>query len=333
MTTPPNQVSVFLSYAHEDEAWVKKLVTHLSSLKRHGTISMWDKREIVPGTDQAEVINKNLEQASIILLMVSPDFLASDACYSVEVTRALERHETGVAIVIPLIIRPTDWNMEPFAHLSPLPTNAKAITTWSNEDEAFVDVVSGLRRAIETLSLLPASHSNERLPRLSRPLPATRAETYADQNISYSRTHKLFFMKQRKSIFLVGLVILCLVIYFMIYTFIISPKSDVSPQQHVLNVLNQFCTDLEEGRYRDSFNLIDPKSPQARAGAEKVSSGWAVYKIKTCYIGTIQKTSTNIFTGVMTYESLDALGSPRQIRFWVEEYTSNSWKIEDWAAT
>src|ERR1019366_8387458 len=109
MTTPPNQVNVFLAYAHEDEAWVKKLETHLSTLKRQGVISTWYDREIVPGTNRADVIDQRLEQASVILLFVSADFLASDACYDIEMTRALQRHKAGAAKVIPLIIRPTDW--------------------------------------------------------------------------------------------------------------------------------------------------------------------------------------------------------------------------------
>jgi TIR domain/AAA domain len=149
MTTHRNAVSVFLSYAHEDEPLLRKLETHLSLLKRQGLISTWYDRQIVPGTNWAKVIDERLELASIILLLVSPDFLASDYCYQVEMKRALERHEAGQAQVIPIVMRPTDWKGAPFAHLQALPTDAKAITTWSNQDEAFLRVAEGIRKVVE----------------------------------------------------------------------------------------------------------------------------------------------------------------------------------------
>src|SRR2546421_7965312 len=106
MTMHP--IDVFLSYAHEDEQLLRKLETHLSSLKRQGLISTWYDRQIVPGTNWAKVVDQRLEQASIILLLVSANFLASDYCNQIEMKRALERHEAGEARVIPIAIRPAD---------------------------------------------------------------------------------------------------------------------------------------------------------------------------------------------------------------------------------
>src|SRR6266487_4771513 len=105
-----------------------------------------------------------LEQASIILLLVSADFIASRYCYEVEMKRALERHKAGQARVIPIALRPADWKGMPFASLHALPTDARAITTWTNQDAAFVDVAVGIRRAIEDLSQLPASTARAALP-------------------------------------------------------------------------------------------------------------------------------------------------------------------------
>ncbi|GCE16511.1 FxSxx-COOH system tetratricopeptide repeat protein [Dictyobacter kobayashii] len=164
MTTYSNAISVFLSYAHEDEPLRNEFVKHLRSLERQGLISTWFDRKIVPGTNWSEMIDERLDRASIILLLVSSDFLASEYCYQVEMKRALAREQAGQARAIPVILRPTDWNGAPFAHLQVLPTDAKAITTWGNRDEAFVDVVSGIRRAIEDLALLPATSTRATLP-------------------------------------------------------------------------------------------------------------------------------------------------------------------------
>ncbi len=165
-------VEVFYSYAHEDEALRNEFEKHLSLLRRQGLIADWHDRHILPGNDWSQAIDEHLERASVILLLISADFLASDYCYGLEMQRALERHQAKEARVIPILLRPVDWNNAPFAHLQALPTGAKPITTWSNQDEAFMNVAAGIRRVIEDLSSLAASAPRAALTiRLECPLP------------------------------------------------------------------------------------------------------------------------------------------------------------------
>src|SRR6266516_2356665 len=145
-TTP---VEVFCSYAHEDEAWRQKLETHLSLLRRQGLVSLWHDRLIPPGTDWAHAIDTHLEAASVILLLVSADFLASDYCYSTEMKRALERQEASEARVVPILFRPADLKDAPFEHLQALPTDEKPLSASQDEDMALTDVVAGIRRVLE----------------------------------------------------------------------------------------------------------------------------------------------------------------------------------------
>ena len=165
MVATPTPVEVFCSCAHEDEAWLRKLETHLSVLKRQGLISLWHDRLIVPGTDWAKTIDTHLETASVILLLVSADFFASDYCYGIEMKRALERQEAGEARVVPILVRQADWDSAPFAHLQALPTDAKSLTSWQDEDMALADITAGIRRVIvEDLSQLSASAPLAALP-------------------------------------------------------------------------------------------------------------------------------------------------------------------------
>ena len=83
---------IFYSYAHEDEDAKNKLVQHLSILKRRGYISEWHDRKIEAGENWSEAISQNLEEADIILLLVSSAFINSEYCWEVEMKRALERH-------------------------------------------------------------------------------------------------------------------------------------------------------------------------------------------------------------------------------------------------
>jgi tetratricopeptide (TPR) repeat protein len=146
---PPHAVEVFYSYAHKDEELRNKLAEHLGSLRRQGYITQWHDRLIQPGTDWAQEIDTHLSTASIILLLISPSFLASDYCYGLELQRALERQAHNEARVIPIILRPVDWKGAPFEKLQALPTDAKPLTTWRNRDQAFLEVTRGLRKVIE----------------------------------------------------------------------------------------------------------------------------------------------------------------------------------------
>jgi len=144
-------VRIFVSYAHEDDALRDELMTHLSLLVRQGLIAPWQDRSIRPGDDWESAIDENLEAADIILLLVSADFMASDYIDSKELRRALERHDAGEARVIPVILRPVDWESSPFGRLQAVPTDAKPVTTWPDRDEAWADVVKSLRSSVANL--------------------------------------------------------------------------------------------------------------------------------------------------------------------------------------
>jgi DNA polymerase III delta prime subunit len=140
---------VFLSYAHVDETLRASLETHLSYLQREGRIALWHDRQVVPGMDWAQEIDEALSTASLILLLISPDFVASDYCYGIEMTRVLELHRAGTALVVPVIVRPVDWSHLPFVSLQSLPRNMLPVTSWSNQDEAWLDIAQGIRRTID----------------------------------------------------------------------------------------------------------------------------------------------------------------------------------------
>src|SRR5262245_19766519 len=141
-------MKIFLSYSHRDDALRNELVKHLSSLRREGIIDTWHDRLIDAGTEWKKAIDQQLEAASLILLLVSADFLHSDYCYDIEMQRALEKHHTGEARVIPVILREVDWQSAPFGRLQALPRDARPVTSWANHDEAFANIARGIRAAI-----------------------------------------------------------------------------------------------------------------------------------------------------------------------------------------
>jgi hypothetical protein len=147
-----SSIRLFISYAHRDEDLRLELDDHLSNLQRQLIISGWHDRRIAPGQEWAEQIDDALNEAQIILLLISARFMASDYCYAKEMARAIERHDAGEAVVIPIILSACDWQGAPFSKLQALPKDAKPIKNWNDRDEAWLDVVRGLRRVIDRLS-------------------------------------------------------------------------------------------------------------------------------------------------------------------------------------
>ena len=148
---PIATIRLFYSYSHKDESLRDELNTHLKLMQRQGLIKSWYDRNIDAGDDWKRRIDENLEQAHIILLLVSANFIASDYCYEKELKRALERHTCGEAEVIPVIVRDVDLNSAPFAGLQYLPTDAKAVTLWENRDSAWRSVAEGIRKVAESI--------------------------------------------------------------------------------------------------------------------------------------------------------------------------------------
>ena len=103
----PGRSASFTPTRTKDEELRKELEDHLSLLRRHGVISGWHDRMIGAGEEWKGQLDKNLEEAQIILLLISPSFLASDYCYDIETKRALDRHDKGEAKVIPIPAPPT----------------------------------------------------------------------------------------------------------------------------------------------------------------------------------------------------------------------------------
>lgn len=144
-------IEVFISYSHKDEELKDELYIHLANLIRQGKIKPWQDRAIEAGVEWDAEIKARLEAAELILLLVTPRFIASEYCFDKEMQRAMERHAAKTARVIPIIMKPCDWQDTLFSKLQVLPRDAKPVTSWTDQDEALLNVVQGIRRAVETL--------------------------------------------------------------------------------------------------------------------------------------------------------------------------------------
>jgi hypothetical protein len=140
-------MNLFYAYASPDARQRDLLEKHLSSLGQRGLLSSWHARAVGPGTGIQNEVSHEVERADVVLLLLSSDFVSSDYCHGPEVRRALERHRSGEARVIPVLLRPCNWKSTPFAGLPALPRDGKPVIRWSNADAAYQAIVAGITAA------------------------------------------------------------------------------------------------------------------------------------------------------------------------------------------
>ncbi len=149
-------VRLFYCYSHKDETLRNELETHLTILKRLDLIKGWHDRCIDAGQELDKEIKKHLEEADIVLLLVSANFITSYYCYNIEMKTAMSRHEAGEAQVIPIILRDSNWKSAPFGKLTALPNDGKPVVrhrprdkAWSEISEALEDIARNLKKRLQ----------------------------------------------------------------------------------------------------------------------------------------------------------------------------------------
>jgi len=185
-------IKLFFSYSHEDEELRNELENHLTPLKRQRIIDTWHDRRLPAGKDFGSEISAHLETSQIILLLISPYFIASDYCYEAEMMRALELNSNGKARVIPVIIHPCDWQSLPFGNLQAMPKDGKPISKYPNVHDALLEVARGVRAVAEEFgSARQVSHHAAHLE------PVNIASQGDDIRSSNLRVKKTFTQREK----------------------------------------------------------------------------------------------------------------------------------------
>lgn len=142
-------MKVFFSYSKHDREFLDQFLVHLSGLKRKGKITAWEDSHILPGEEWDDKVKSELAEADIIFLLVSSDFLNTDYIWDVEIKEAMKRHDCGEARVIPIILRPCDWEGMPFSKLNGLPYKGKPVADYASRDQAWVETVKKIEQLMD----------------------------------------------------------------------------------------------------------------------------------------------------------------------------------------
>lgn len=143
-------IEVFISYSRDDDIFKQRIETHIAMLRRQGIIRLWNSQQIELGRDKKQEIADLINSAQLILLLVSPSFLASDQLYEQEMMYAMLRHMSGEVCVIPIILRAVDLSDTPFMKLQALPRDGRPIER-ANNDKTWSSIAQEIRRVCEQL--------------------------------------------------------------------------------------------------------------------------------------------------------------------------------------
>lgn len=153
---------LFISYSHEDEGYFNDLRKHLKPIERNGTIESWHDRKLLAGDELDEEIRRHLEEADIVVFLISKDFLASFYCYEIELLEILRRREREHVRIIPVVLKQCLWTVTPLKDFLAATKDGKPISHYSDPDTAWVEVVENIREAAkhwrETVSSSLVTH-------------------------------------------------------------------------------------------------------------------------------------------------------------------------------
>ncbi len=119
---PPAVPLVYLSYNHKDKRWKDRLLGHLEPYVAEGLLEVWHDGLLKTGDDWAAVIRRVRERASAAILLISPNFLASETIRSDDLPHLLERRKSEDLRLLPLVVEPSPWQEVEWLksiHLSP----------------------------------------------------------------------------------------------------------------------------------------------------------------------------------------------------------------------
>lgn len=146
-----NPMRIYISYHPSDIDMRKQLNTYLTVLEREKIVSTY-KEHLIGTSEEAEDIFIADNLPELFLVLLSPDYLASDYLKDKRLQKALKKAKEGSLILISIILAPCNWRNTVFEDLHILPKNNKPIAVLENKNLAFVDVIWNIKEIISCYS-------------------------------------------------------------------------------------------------------------------------------------------------------------------------------------
>lgn len=142
-------IEIFLTFWYQDEDLERGLEEQLAQLRAEGVIDGWRRRVIDAAWQPQHPVDEGIHSADLILLLISSSLVSSRYLQAAEAQAGLERQRRGEAELVPIVLRPCQWQSTPLTGLTPLPSGGRPLTLWPSQAEGLLDIGVGLRRLLE----------------------------------------------------------------------------------------------------------------------------------------------------------------------------------------
>ena len=147
--------TVFISYSKSNVPQRKRLESELKILKNEGLVGAhWHDRMIDPGDRWDAAIQSELSSAHVVVILASAAALSTDYITDHEIPKAMELHQAGKTVVVPLVLEACRWDktaLGTLGELNALPEKAKPLNKWKPQSDAWKTVGDGLARLCKKL--------------------------------------------------------------------------------------------------------------------------------------------------------------------------------------
>jgi len=145
---------VFVSYSHVDKPYLDRLMVHLKPLEKEGLVDLWVDTRLRAGDSWEKEIKRALDQATVAILIVSADFLASNFITDNELPPLLRKAEEDGVRILPLIVKPCrfarDKNLSHFHALND-PKLSLALLPQGEQEVLYDQLAAEVERSINRL--------------------------------------------------------------------------------------------------------------------------------------------------------------------------------------
>ena len=150
----PARDQVFISYSHKDKKWLDRLCTTLIPLVRQGAISVWADTQIKAGAKWKDEIAEALRSAKVAVLLVSPNFLASDFIVEQELPHLLKAAEKDGAAMLWVAVSASLYEETEFANYQAANDPSKPLDSLKGSElnKELVNIARHIKAAVTPIS-------------------------------------------------------------------------------------------------------------------------------------------------------------------------------------
>jgi hypothetical protein len=155
---PPAKDQIFISYRHEDTKWREDLEKHLKPYLRAGSIKSWSDKQISPGSEWLTEIKTALTNTKVAVLLVTPDFIASDFIHKIELGPLLEDAKQGGFRILWVPVRASSYKRTVLKDYQAVldPAQPLANMTDAERDWAWVTICEKIEKAVSEVETAEA---------------------------------------------------------------------------------------------------------------------------------------------------------------------------------